>query len=226
MHRKTRCAVYRLCKSARASDHKRIPFCRSTFSPFCATANIAAQRAEGAVSLRRSQREGEPLPRIAQGVDLQQALEYATTNAALTGTQGTCTACVVRQSMCSPTAVARRYLRTVCRRQTGSVVNEWIPFAFVRAYHPKNAMVHENSRVLTWYMRQMTFDPVYGMLNGLNVGDSGALLVRRCDLSPVSPPVFLLNTPNLSTLLSTRVQIREVLLRYCRPSTLLSRTLG
>ena len=26
---------------------------------------------------------------------------------------------------------------------------------------------------------QVTFDPVYGMLNGLNVGDSGALLVRR-----------------------------------------------
>ncbi|CAM9486020.1 unnamed protein product [Ectocarpus sp. 12 AP-2014] len=82
-------------------------------------ANITAQRAEEAVSLRRSQLEGEPLPRIAQGVDLQQALEYATTNAALAGTQGTCTACVV------------------------------------------------------------TFDPVYGMLNGVNVGDSGALLVRR-----------------------------------------------
>ncbi|CAM9628588.1 unnamed protein product [Ectocarpus sp. 4 AP-2014] len=82
-------------------------------------ANITAQRAEEAVSLRRSQLEGEPLPRIAQAVDLQQALENATTNAALAGTQGTCTACVV------------------------------------------------------------TFDPVYGMLNCVNVGDSGALLVRR-----------------------------------------------
>ncbi|CAM9769645.1 unnamed protein product [Scytosiphon promiscuus] len=84
-----------------------------------AAANITAQRAEEAILLRRSQKEGKASPRFAKGVDLQQALEHATANAALTGNQGTCTACVV------------------------------------------------------------TFDPVYGMLNGLNVGDSGALLVRR-----------------------------------------------
>ncbi|CAM9252211.1 unnamed protein product [Hapterophycus canaliculatus] len=82
-------------------------------------ANITAQRAEEMISLMRSQKEGQASPRFAKGVDLQQALEHATANAASAGNQGTCTACVV------------------------------------------------------------TFDPVYGMLNGLNVGDSGALLVRR-----------------------------------------------
>eukprot|EP00903_Cladosiphon_okamuranus_P010314 g9761.t1 len=84
-----------------------------------AAANIRSQRAEQAASLQRSETEGGASQRFAKGVDLQQALEYATINAELAGTQGTCTACVV------------------------------------------------------------TFDPVYGMLNGVNVGDSGALLVRR-----------------------------------------------
>eukprot|EP00752_Nemacystus_decipiens_P010114 g9015.t1 len=84
-----------------------------------AAANIRAQRAEQAVLLQRTETKGGATSRFAEGVDLQQALEYATINAELAGTQGTCTACVV------------------------------------------------------------TFDPVYGMLNGLNVGDSGALLVRR-----------------------------------------------
>lgn len=59
-------------------------------------ANITAQRTEQAISLRRLQREGGASPRFEKGVNLQEALEYATTNAALAGTQGTCTACVVR----------------------------------------------------------------------------------------------------------------------------------
>lgn len=57
-------------------------------------------------------------------------------------------------------------------------------------------MIHKKYLYLTWQTRQVTFDPVYGMLNGVNVGDSGALLLRRCGLSPVSPGVFSLNAPN------------------------------
>ena len=67
-------------------------------------ANITAQRTEQAVSVLRLKREGEASPRFEKGVDLQQALEYATTNAALAGTQGTCTACVVRM------ATLKRYI--------------------------------------------------------------------------------------------------------------------
>lgn len=39
------------------------------------------------------------MPRFAKGVDLQQALEHATADAAFSGNQGTCTACVVRYGM-------------------------------------------------------------------------------------------------------------------------------
>lgn len=65
----------------------------------CAAANIRAQRAEQAVLLQRSEAEGGASPRFAKGVDLQQALEYATINAELAGTRGTCTACVVRNAI-------------------------------------------------------------------------------------------------------------------------------
>lgn len=66
-----------------------------------ASANITAQRVEEAILLKRSQKEGRAVPRFAKGVDLQQALEHATTNAAVTGNQGTCTACVVRMAVSS-----------------------------------------------------------------------------------------------------------------------------
>lgn len=63
-----------------------------------AAANIRAQREEQVVSLQRSETEDGTSPRFAKGVNLQQALEYAITNAELAGNQGTCTACVVRST--------------------------------------------------------------------------------------------------------------------------------
>lgn len=89
---------------ARAGTTSSLPLTEDTVRPSTsrahlvldAAANIRAQRAEQAILLQRSETEGGASPRFAKGVDLQKALEYATTNAELAGTQGTCTACVVR----------------------------------------------------------------------------------------------------------------------------------